>query len=698
MSDSSPRPKSNLSSFLARLKWPRASSLLLVLGILFLSVLKFWIIQTESIYYAEAEYDDLCFLLAAKHWYWGADYNWTAFARPPAYPLWLALVHSAGIPLRWGIELLQMVGYAALVGAMVRAGLNRAVGVLIYAALTLHPASYQMNNRAIADSFYAGILPLALAGLIWTLLSGRMSVALATGTALAVLWNAREESLLIVGILFVFGLITLCHYRLGGGTWSVSSRRMLRPAVAIAGALGLLLLTVNYINYRTFGAFTKSDMTAPSYLDAYRALRRIKPSHEQRFIPVSREARQLAYGVSPTFALLRPDFEGKLGQDWTYETFTSHGISGEIGAGWFHWAFRNVADRAGMHSSAARAKSFYKSVAREINRACEEGRLPHRLVLSSFADPTAALGLPYLPQSFHKITTLFVRAYGKNWLREDFNLRQDERDLYLEMTGRHRPPPVSGRIELTGWAFHFNDPVRSVAWRNPGGEIVASTEHLGPRPDVVERFFPRPGVPLDTHFVLPPVELSPTTDLLAHTLVFVTRSGTRFVAPVASALGGAPPRVNGAPDGAPLMISIDSQQIIPSTTDWSVELEKFIGKHHRSFVLGLSVAGLVAAVVIMLRARKALFAKPLFAVFALLMVVIVSRVALFTFVDATAWPGVQERYLFPVTPLYSAMLILLIYLAFAAVRRLPHICTEASSMPHRSRACSRLFRLRLAGK
>lgn len=30
-------------------------------------------------------------------WYCYATYNWTAFVRPPTYPLWLALVHSAGI-------------------------------------------------------------------------------------------------------------------------------------------------------------------------------------------------------------------------------------------------------------------------------------------------------------------------------------------------------------------------------------------------------------------------------------------------------------------------------------------------------------------------------------------------------------------------------------------------------------------------
>jgi hypothetical protein len=551
------------------------------------------------------------------------------------------------------------------------------MGLLIYAALILHPASYQINNRVLADSFYAGVLPLALAGLIWTLLSRRLAVAVTTGVILAVLWNAREESVLILGILFSFGAVALCHYRLRGESWRISFSRMIFPAIALAAALGVLVVTVNYVNYRTFGDFAKSEMTAPSYLEACRALRRIKPSHDQRFIPVSREARQLAYGVSPTFALLQPQFEGKLGQDWTLETFTSHGISGEIGAGWFHWAFRNAADRAGMHSSAAQAKRFYKRVAKEINLACDQGRLPHRPVISTFADPTAGLGLAYLPQSFHRITTLFVLPYGKTWLREDFNLRPEQRDLYLEMTGRRRPLSGSGRIKLSGWAFQFNDPVLTVSWLNPSGEVIASTGELFPRPDVVKHFFPRVGVPLDVHFNLPPVEISPTVDLFAHTLVFVTRSGTQFKAPVASVLSGGAPTVDGVLGAAPLMVSIDSQQITTSRRDWSVELETFIGRHHRSFVLYLSGAGLIAVVVLMVRARKVLFAGPLFAVLALLIVVIGSRVALFTFIDATAWPGAQERYLFPVTPLYSAMVLLLIYLAFKAVGRPSYASPDA---------------------
>ena len=45
----------------------------------------------------------------------------------------------------------------------------------------------------------------------------------------------------------------------------------------------------------------------------------------------------------------------------------------------------------------------------------------------------------------------------------------------------------------------------------------------------------------------------------------------------------------------------------------------------------------------------------------LLAATILLRVTLFTFLDATWWIGGYDRYLFPVPPLYSCFLILLIY-------------------------------------
>ena len=119
--------------------------------------------------------------------------------------------------------------------------------------------------------------------------------------------------------------------------------------------LALLVLAVDAANYRTFRGFSKSELTSSSFQAAYKALLRIKPSRQQRFISVSTEALETAYKVSPTFARLKPQFEGDLGHNWQVPAFTALGIH-EIGAPWFFWALRSVASNSGdIHTSAANA-------------------------------------------------------------------------------------------------------------------------------------------------------------------------------------------------------------------------------------------------------------------------------------------------------------------------------------------------------
>src|SRR6476620_11450526 len=94
----------------------------LLLGLVLLALFKFWVIQTEEIYGSSTEYDALWYVGSAKHWYWGTTYSWTGFVRPCAYPLFIAVLHFLGIPLRIGIELAQMAGYAVLIAALRKAG------------------------------------------------------------------------------------------------------------------------------------------------------------------------------------------------------------------------------------------------------------------------------------------------------------------------------------------------------------------------------------------------------------------------------------------------------------------------------------------------------------------------------------------------------------------------------------------------
>lgn len=517
------------------------------LGLCLIVAFKLWLVQTEDIYGSATEFDALWYLNAAKHWYWGSEYSWTAFARPPVYPLFVALVHLLRLPLRIGIEFVQMGGYLVLVVGLRKAGVPFTVCLLSYAVMVLHPGSFEQNNYTMADSLYAALLPLVLGGLLLTLFTRKLTPATWTGIALALLWNTREESLLIPAMLIVFFGVALIRQQSAISSWKMAMRFWIKPAGAVLGILTLLVLAVDAANYRAFRSFSKSELTAPSFQAVYRALLRIKPSRNQRFVSVSTEALEMAYKVSPAFAKLKPQFEGELGRNWQVPAFTTLGVH-EIGTPWFLWALRGVtANTQNLYQTPTSAKRFYRNAAREINRACNEGRIPSRYVLSSFVDPGAIENIGYLPESFSRIAGLFLLRYEKTKAHDDTILTEPQRALYDEMTGR------------------------GAAGNHPEG--------------------------------------------------------------------------------------------------WSTTTEAFIGSYHRFFVVGLSLGGVVAASILAWHFRRLQIDDPLNAVLILLAATILLRVALFTFLDATWWIGGYERYLFPVAPLYSCFLILLIYQALAIWRR-----------------------------
>lgn len=514
-------------------------------GLVLLVLFKLWLVHTEEIYGSATEYDALWYLNAAKNWYWGSEYSSTAFTRPPAYPLFIASVHLCGIPLRVGIELMQASGYLALVAGLRKAGVPGGVCLASYAVMVLHPASFHLNSVTMADSFYAAVLPLALGGLLLTLFAARLPHAIWTGIALAVLWNTREESFLIPAMLVVFFGVALLRQRSATGSWKEAGHSWLWPASAMVGILAALVLAVQAANYRAFQSFAKSDLTSSSFQASYKALLRIKPSRDQRFVSVSTEALETAYKVSPTFAKLRPQFEGDLGRVWQVPAREALGIQ-EIGAPWFLWALRSVANSEGVHETSASAKRFYREAAREINRACDEGRVPSRFVLSGFLDPGALASICYMPESFPRIAGLFLARFQGIVGRDDAILTESQCALYDEMTRRG---PAAG-----------------------------------------------------------------------------SREGV------------------------------------------SVAAEEFMRSYHRFFIAALTIAGLGAVLFLAWRCRQLRLSDSINAVLVLLAAAILLRVALFTFLDATWWIGGYERYLFPVMPLYSCFLIVLIYQSMALRR------------------------------
>jgi hypothetical protein len=411
----------------------------LVLGLGGLGLFKLWVVHTEEIYGSSTEYDALWYVGSAKHWYWGATYSWTAFVRPCAYPLFIAVLHFLGIPLRIGIELMQMTGYAVLIAALRKAAVPRWLCLTIFALMILHPASLLYNNHSMSESFYTAMLAIALGGTLLTLFTRRFGHAIWTGIAFAILWNTREESFLIPLILAVVFVLALAQLR------EARARKehfvfWLKRTGAVVAALLVGVLVIYSANYRAFHSLAKSDLSAPPFEKLFKALLRIKPSYSLRYIAVNMEELRLGYEASPTFAQLKPHFESETGRVWTTGVFDTLGIR-EYGP-WFMWALRNVTAKAGYYKDPVSTNDFYGKAAREINQACAEGRIPSRFVISSFLDPGAVTRLRYVPGSIPHIAKLFLFRHQKVMVRADTNLEPWMSELYTEMVFRQPQPKI----------------------------------------------------------------------------------------------------------------------------------------------------------------------------------------------------------------------------------------------------------------
>jgi hypothetical protein len=531
----------------------------LLLGLLAIALFKLWVVHTEEIYGSSTEYDALWYVGSAKDWYWGRAYSWTAFVRPCAYPLFIAVLHFCGIPLRIGIELVQMGGWAVLIVALRKGAAPRWLCLAIYALMVLHPATLLFNNHSMSDSFYTAMLPLALGGSLLTLFTKKFLHTVWTGLAYAVLWNTREESFLIPPMLIVLFVLALWQNR------EEPSRKAhflfwAKRTAALVATLVVLVTGVYFANHRVFHSFAKSDISSPSFEKLFKALLRIKPTQSLRYVAVNGEALRSAYEVSPTFAMLKPQFEAPMGQIWTNPVFETFGIR-EYGP-WFMWALRNMTANAGFYKDPVTTNSFYRKAAREINRACDEGRVPSRLVISSFLDPGAVCRIRFLPSGIREIGRLFLFRHQKVMVRADTNLVPWMDSLYQEMVFR-RPQPQP--------YFH----------------------------------------PESNAVVIPDT--------------FSARA--------------------------------------------AVATQNFIGAYYVYLFMALGVVAAAALLDLLWFFRRWGFGDPLITTLVLLGTTIIARVVFFGFLQATWWMNGYERYVFPVMPLTSCFLVLLIYKAIALCRR-----------------------------
>jgi hypothetical protein len=363
---------------------------------LLLTAFKLWLTRAQPVFaIGGAAHDDRLFLLMAESIIkgeWLGAYNHMTLVKGQFYSIWIACLYWLGIPLGLGVQL-AYAGACALFTRACRPELRYgAVLFAIYAFLLWNPMSFEAPTlgRVIRQQIYTPLEIIILAGLValhyrrTDSLRRQLPWALGLGLAFGCFWLTREEGVwLVPSVALLAGAALFWAFR-----QSVAQGRTMLQSLGLAVTFGLLpLALVSWQNYRHYGWFGTVEFRATEFKDAYGAMVRVKIGPDLAYVPVTRQAREAMYAVSPTFAKLQPFLEGDYGRGWagagTYMTKLP-AEEKQIGSGWLVWALRDTVAAAGFTHSARESLAFYRQMAAEINQACDVGRLPARSHRSGF--------------------------------------------------------------------------------------------------------------------------------------------------------------------------------------------------------------------------------------------------------------------------------------------------------------------------
>ena len=353
-----------------------------------LTVAKLWLTAAQPVFaIGPSGYDDALFLKLAesiRHGDWLGAYDHLTLAKGPFYSLWIAFWNLFGVPLFLSQQLLYAGACAALVRACRPAIASAAARFGFYALLLWNPMTFDASSlgRVLRQHVYAPLGLLLFAGLVALYFRRRETLrrqlpwAALLGLSFGAFYLTREETVWIAPSLALLAGAIL----IGAARDSLRTAVRSTTALALATAVSLApILGVCALNHQLYGWFGTVEFRDPAFNDAYGAMTRVRVGPELPRVPVTRQAREAMYAVSPTFAQLRPHLEGDLGRGWAGISASATGLPAaerQIGGGWLMWALRDAVAAAGHAHSAAEAHAFYRAMADEIDAACDTGRLP----------------------------------------------------------------------------------------------------------------------------------------------------------------------------------------------------------------------------------------------------------------------------------------------------------------------------------
>jgi hypothetical protein len=383
-------------------------------------------INAPLVLQADWHADDALFTKHASHLLsgeWLGPYTLWTVAKGPGYPLFLAAVYKAHLPLaltQHAIHLLAAAVVAVAVARLVRA---RSLGVIVYCVLALDPSYLGRWASTVSRDVLYGPVSLLAVGLGLLLVAYLPSVARRGHGWLALTAVAAGGSLGIVGALYyltrderqwlaptvlALGVVAVVTWRRDAPDRTALLRvagGALATALVAGGACAWSIAQVSDRNQAAYGSSITSDLTEGEIVRAYAEWQRVDVGEPIPLVPVTRAQMDAVFDVSPTAATLEPVLTTHLTARWIgQDCYPPADPTCEYPGSYFVWALREAADANGFMTSAADGQRFFGQLADEIEAACDDD-LPCVAPGIASMPPLARIDESRIVSALHRSTT-----------------------------------------------------------------------------------------------------------------------------------------------------------------------------------------------------------------------------------------------------------------------------------------------------
>jgi len=356
---------------------------------------------------------------------WLGSFTDVLLAKPPFFPLFIALSISSGIPLR----LLEFLLYAPMPFLFLLAirPLKLPVIPLLYSSivcLLFIPAAgfkLQLERTTVSGAMVLFSLISLTALVVWLAMRQRKTWlwALLTGVSIGCAATTREEGVWLFGPVLI-AIVAMCVF-----SWQQKNKLIVVVLFLTAG-YQIPLLTFSSLNYCSYGIFSPSLRQDHSYTKFYSLLVSIEPGKQSKYVPLSTEVRKDIYEISPKFSELRPYLEGQLTDDLATNA-RHHEISGwgekldsrEFFVSTFDWALARSIYSSGR-TTAIEFISFCNSATDEILLAIDMGQIKAG---STGLGVLPSLGIDEIPEVLFAIYRSIQLSFWPQGIARKYNAK-----------------------------------------------------------------------------------------------------------------------------------------------------------------------------------------------------------------------------------------------------------------------------------